>query len=276
MKALPKSLHLLYADEVNVDPKDSEFFVYAGIAIPGDRAAELSDDIETLRKRYRYRAKDILKFNTHNRPRHIGAQVHADLKRQIIKRVGHHGVKLFASFILHKVATKGPEEARRREINRICYNFNGFLHRVSGHGLVLIDTFNDGERDAILREKFSIGLRGLPYSDPMRLDLILGFHVASIGTSNFCSAIDIVLGSLRFAINSRTDAGKYPTAMVLLKQIAPLCVRTKFGKVDELSLFFSPKSVRSAKYRETYQALQKMLTEAGMEPEQEITDERSY
>jgi hypothetical protein len=273
LKAFASPLHLLYADEVNVSPENSEFFVYGGIAIPGDRAAELSDDIETLRELYRYQPTVLLKFNTRERPEHVKTKAHAEIKRLVIKCVAKREVKLFASFVLHKIAKKGSEDARRLGINRICFHFNKFLHRVDGHGLILVDTFNDGQRDAILREKFSIGLTGLPYSDPLRLDRILGFHVASIGTSNFCSAIDIVLGSLRFAINSRTDAGRYETAMTLLKQIGPLCLRTDSGQVDKLSLFFSPKKVTIPPFQETYRALQKMLTKAGMEPEQEITDE---
>jgi hypothetical protein len=276
LKALDKSLHLLYADEVNVSPNDSEFFVYGGISIPGNRAGQLSDDIEVLRVKFGYRPKDILKFNTRERPRHIKSEVHAEIKREIMKVIAHCEVKLFASFILHNIAKKGPEEARRQEINRICFHFNGFLHRVGGHGLVLVDTFNDGQRDTILREKFSIGLKDLPYSPTLRLNRILGFHLASIGTSNFCSAIDIALGSLRFAINCRMDANKYEIAMTLLKQIEPLCLRTDFGQVDELSLFFSPKIIKVPPFQETYRALQQMLTEAGMEPAQEITDERNY
>jgi hypothetical protein len=51
LSALPKSLHLLYADEVNVSPENSEFFVYAGIAVPGDRAGQLSEEIDELRKK---------------------------------------------------------------------------------------------------------------------------------------------------------------------------------------------------------------------------------
>jgi hypothetical protein len=276
LKALDKSLHLLYADEVNVRPDDSEFFVYGGISIPGSRAGQLSDDIEELRAKFGYRPKDILKFNTRERPRHIESEVHTEIKREIMKVIAHCEAKLFASFILHNIAKKGSEEARRQEINRICFHFNGFLHRVGGHGLVLLDTFNDGQRDIILREKFSIGLKSLPYSPTLRLDRILGFHLASIGTSNFCSAIDIALGSLRFAINCRTDANKHEIAMTLLRQIEPLCLRTDSGQIDELSLFFSPKIIKIPTFRDTYRALQQMLTEAGMEPAQEITDERKY
>jgi hypothetical protein len=218
LNATPKPLYPLYSDEVNVNPADSEFFVYAGIAIPGDRAGLLSANIEGLRTKFGYRTKDILKFNTVERPKHIDAKTHLEIKREVMKAVAHYDAKLFASFLLHKIA-KGPDQARRNEINRICFHFNAFLQRVDGHRLVLLDTFIDSELNPILREKFSIGVKGLPYSATLRLDRILGFHLASIGTSNFCSVIDIVLDSLRYAIDCRTDTSKQKIANTLLKQI---------------------------------------------------------
>lgn len=151
-----------------------------------------------------------------------------------------------------------------------------FYNRVDCYGLVLLDAFVDRQLNNILREKFSIGVKNLPYSDALRLDRILGFHLASIGTSNFCSAIDIVLGSLRYAINCRTDATKRKIANTLLKQVAPLCVRTHADDVDEISLFFSPKTIKIQSYREIYLALQEMLAEAGMKPAQEITNQRTF
>ena len=276
LSATREHLYLLYADEVNVDPVDSEFFVYCGVAIPGDRAGQLSIHIDELRTNFGYQPTDFLKFNTRECPKQIAPEAHGQIKSKLIRLAAHHGVKLFASFILHKIAKQGPEEARRNEINRICFHFNSFLHRVNGYGLVLLDSFVDKKLNRILREKFSVGLTGLPYSDTLRLDRILGFHLASIGTSNFCSVIDVVVGSLRFAINCRTDSSKQEIASTLLKQMKPLCLLTRDGLVDELSLFFSPKTIRARTYRELYRALHQMLTDAGLKPAQSITDERTY
>ena len=272
---LATPLHLLYADEVNVDPDSSEFFVYAGISIPGDRAGQLSEEIDELRPKYGYRAGDLLKFNTKERPNHIKPEAHLEIKRAVMAKIGEHGGKLFASFILHDIA-KSPEEARRNEINRICFHFNAFLHRVDGHGIVLLDTFVDHQLNGILREKFAIGLTGLPFSPTLRLDRTLGFHLASIGTSNFCSVIDIVVGSLRYAINCRTDSKKQKIANQLLRQISPLCLRDPFDEVDELSLFFSPKTIKSAAFRKKYLGLQEMLGDAGMPPAQSITGDPTF
>jgi hypothetical protein len=201
-------MHLLYTDETNIDPATSDFFAYAGVAIPGDVAGHLSSRIEAVRPNNGYGVDDLLQFNTKERSGHVTPEAHREAKRQVLEEAASHGVKLFSSFILHRVATS-PQEARLNEINRICYHFNCYLNRVSDHGLVLIDTFQDTSLLAFLRQKFSLRLKGLPYSSSYRLDRLLGLHLASIGSSHFCSVVDVVLGALRYSImRGMTHPGK--------------------------------------------------------------------
>jgi hypothetical protein len=122
-----------------------------------------------------------------------------------------HGVKLLASFLLHKIIKDGDaEQARRNEISRICYHFDAYLSRVADNGLVLVDTSTDPRLNNVLREKFSIGITGsLPSSKTLPLTRILGYHQATVGTSHFSSVIDVVLGSLRYAVNSRNQTILY-------------------------------------------------------------------
>jgi hypothetical protein len=176
--------------------------------------------------------------------------------------------KLVASFILHSVATT-PEQARRFEINRVCFHFHCLLNRANDHGVVLLDTFADKTLNDLLSEKFLVGLKGLPHSRIYRLDRILGFHLASIGTSNFCSLVDIVVGALRFCANSIVDEARRATALLLAQQLSPMCVRDPNGRVSELSLFFSPKTIIVGAYRERYEALGQFFAAAGLEPAQE-------
>src|ERR1019366_1173279 len=155
-------MHLLYSDESNLDPTSCEFFTYAGVAIPGETAGLLSAAIDQLRMESGYRPEDLLKFNIKERPPHITADVHRDIKRRVMEEAAKYGVKLFASFILHRIA-KSPEDARRKEINRVCFHFNSYLARINDVGLVLIDSFQDNLLARIIREKFSVGLVGMPY-----------------------------------------------------------------------------------------------------------------
>lgn len=153
------------------------------------------------------------------------------------------------------------------KINRVCFHFNAYLHRVKDYGLVLVDTFNDPQLNSLLREKFSIGISGrLPFSKALRLDRILGFHQAMIGTSHFSSVIDVILGGLRYAVNLRRE--NKPVCRALIGQLAPLCIRSEYSdKISDLSINFSPKGIRSAKYLAVYKELAAFLAEDGIEPD---------
>jgi hypothetical protein len=257
-------MYLLYSDETNVDPGKCLFFTYAGISIPGDAASSFSRRIDALRNDAGYRPGELLKFTSNDRPAQVTAEAHREVKRLVIQGAVEHEVRLFASFILHQIATS-PEDARRNEINRVCYHFNCYLNRMDESGLVLIDTFKDNLLTRFLREKFSVGLVGMPYSKTLRLDRILGFHVASIGSSNFCSAVDIILGALRYAVNAKDDPSQQAVAKQLLSQVAPLAIRTGSGRVDEISLFFSPKVIKAPTYLRMYEELHEYLAANGME-----------
>jgi len=256
-------MHLLYTDEVNVDPRSSDFFIYGGVSVDANQAASFSRRIDLLRQEHGYRPEDLLKFNTRERPDTISPETHREIKRRVIEEAAAHGALLFASFILHNIAAS-PEEARRKEINRVCFHFDCFLRERDEYGIVLIDTFTDNNLPQILREKFSIGLSGLPYSHPYRLERVLGFHLASIGSSNFSSVVDIVLGSLRYAVNCLDDPSRQDVVQTLLSQLAPLCLKNDGGSIRELSLFFSPVRVRVPEYYEQYQILRDFLTRNGL------------
>jgi hypothetical protein len=147
--------------------------------------------------------------------------------------------------------------------------------------MVLIDRFNDEGNaiDAHLTEKFSIGLKDMPYSPEYRLTNILGLHYSAIGQSHFTSLVDIVAGSLRYAMNVHTRGNEQQrsSALTLLRLISPLFVRRKGSEeVSEFGLLFSPKVIKAAKYRTKYQSMKDFFAEAGIIFSQEITGERTY
>jgi hypothetical protein len=139
-------------------------------------------------------------------------------------------------------------------------HFDYHLRAIQDFGLVLIGTFTDNLLTKILRERFGKGLVGLPYG-PYRLKQILGFHISSIGTSHFCSLIDVVLGSLRFVINNRNDQTRANVVHTLLAQLAPLAIRDANGQVREVCFFFSPKQIRANVYLTQYQQLHAFLAQ---------------
>jgi len=268
-------MYILYADETNYDSTGNDFFIYGGVSIESDKAASLSSCIDSLRDKYGYKPLDPLKFNTRERPTYITPDRHREIKKEIIESAVAHDVKLFVSFIYHDIA-KSPDAARRNEINRICYHFNCYMNWRNDHGLVLLDNFQDDQLSEILKEKFSVGLIGLPYSQHYRLERILGFHLASIGSSHFCSVIDVVIGAIRFVVNSRNDRHKEKVCLTILKQIQPLFIKDSSGAIDEISLFYSPKVVKADKFYQKYVELNKFLEKAGINSRQKPSQTRNY
>jgi hypothetical protein len=263
-------MHLLYCDETNLEPRDYDFFIYGGIAISCDQAKRLHDRVKDIREEHLIPPDFILKFKP--KPTSLTHQEFNEVKQHIIEASVAENVNVFLSIILHNLATS-PDEARRKEINRVLYNFNGFLNDKDDYGLVLVDRFTDSQIDAHLREKFSIGLRGLPYTDPMPMDKIIGYHYSAIGQSHFSSIVDIILGSFRYAINvhSRNQKEHSNTAQHLLSILKPIIpVNTSTGMIEERYLFFSPKYIRSDNYRNQYRLLKSFLKDNKIQAAQVI------
>jgi hypothetical protein len=271
-------MHLLYCDETNLEERSGDFLIYGGVVVSAEQALKLSNAVDEIRATFGVDPSFRLKFNPG--PEHLDHKDFIALKQAIVEAAIEHGARLVAYVILHDIATN-PDEARRNGINVVCYHFDCILNRIGGAGLVLIDRFNDAgnQIEAHLSEKFSIGLKGLPYSATKRLTNIVGFHYSAVGQSHFPSIVDIVLGSLRFAINAHTRKieKNLETASTLLGLIGPMFWREKDNfSVSELGLLFSPKIIKSDRYREIYQSLKDYLQQSGIETEQMITADRPY
>jgi hypothetical protein len=252
------------------------FFVYGGISVEGDAALALSNEIDELRAKHEVPPEFFLKFNPG--PTDLPHPDFIELKQGVIELARKHDCKLFASLILHDVAIS-PSVARLNEINRIVYHFDCYLARPNSHGLVLIDRFNDKKIDHHLRQKFSVGITGLPYTPTKRLERVIGFHYAAIGQSHLCSVVDIALGSLRFAVNVCTAnrEASIPTAEKLMRLLSPLFFREEGSeKVSEIGLFFSPKVVNAPNYRSEYEKVQEFMSNCGVVPSQWSTGVSPY
>lgn len=269
-------MYLLYCDESNLEEREDDFFVYGGLAIEAEAAVALSTTMDAIRREAGFPPDFVLKFNP--RPKHLNHQQFSFVKQRVIQAAVDSRATFLSSLILHNVATS-PDEARRNAINTICFHFDCLLNRWESHGLVLIDRFEDKRIDSHLREKFSVGLTGLPYSERRRMERIVGFHYSAIGQSHFGSVIDIVLGSFRFAVNAHTrnEPIKLPTARLLLSFISPLFFSERADRqISELSLFSSPKVIKAAQYRTRYEELKQFLSKSNIFAAQPITDERLY
>jgi hypothetical protein len=261
-------MYFFYCDETNLQDHN-QFLIYGGLSIPEDNASDLSDRVDEIRREAEVEEDFLLKFNPG--PPNLDHQEFISLKQDIIEVAIEHECKIFTSMIHHGVIDGGNVNlARRNEINRVIFNFHQYLG--DEYGLVLFDRFDDGEIDNHLREKFSIGLRGLPHADPYQLNNILGLHYSTIGQAHFPSIVDIVLGSFRFAINAFSlDQDEHlDTAETILGLLEPLFMRNEEGRVSRSSLNFSPMVIRHWQYRQEYTELQEFMELNGLSSEQEI------
>ncbi len=271
-------MQLFYCDESNLEEHAGDFLIYGGLVIDSDMAHPLSAEIDALRAAHRLDPQFPLKFNPG--PQGVSHQEFIDLKSGMLGLAAKFEAGLIAYVVLHDIAGNA-DQARRNGINTVCFCFDCLLSRRKQSGLVLIDRFNDqgNQIDAHLVEKFSVGVTGLPYSKKKRLQNILGFHYSAIGQSHFPSLTDVVIGSLRFAINAHTR-GKdehLGTASKLLKMIAPLFITDRAGgPVSEIGFTFSPKVVKAEAYRKRYESLKEFLAANGVETVQAIAAERWY
>ena len=263
-------MKLLYCDESNMEERAGDFLIYGGVIIDAERASALSDAIEGIRARAGIAPLERVKFLPPAPPLdHLG---YGAFKQAIIEAAMHHEAIFIAYIILHDVAGN-PDEARRYGINTICVHFDWILNRTSSPGLVLIDRISDKQTDDLLREKFAVGV-DMPYS-VMRLKNIVGLHYSTIGQAHFTSLADILIGSLRFAINAHTRnmQGNRARAMTLLRLLSPLFYREQGRpRVSELGFAFRPQKVWVPRHWDKYQSLQAFLREGGVDTEQTITN----
>lgn len=262
-------MYLLYCDETNFEKKTGDFFVYGGVVIPPDAARSVSDGIHALRAKLGVPTDYVLKFNPG--PKSLSHEQFIALKQGVMNVAATCGVKLLVNLLLHDIA-KTSEEARLNCVNTLCYHFDCFLARPNSQGLVLVDRFHDKNIDRQLKEKLAVGLTGaLPYSNTLKLRRIVGYHHSAIGQSHFCSLIDVVLGSLRFAINAFTQKNEQhsASAQAILQQLAPLFL-VEADVVSQISLWFSPKEIRAERLRSRYLELIEHLGKNGIKVGQTI------
>lgn len=265
-------MHLLYCDESNLEHRAGDFLIYAGISIPGDAVGALSDRIDELRLASGLAPDVRLKFNP--RPEGLTHQQFLELKQSIIGAATEHGCKLLAYAVLHDLAGD-PDNARRYGINTVCYHFHCVLNRMNEKGIVLIDRFNDtnNEIEGHLKDKMAVGVQ-LPHRNaPTRLSNIVGFHYSAVGQSHFTTLIDIIVSSLRYAINVQTrNEENRQGALNILQALSPLFFRYDgHDQVPDMGFCFSPMNVRSDRYHSRYMALQGFLREGSVDSSQAIT-----
>ena len=249
-------MYLLLTDETNLQAGGKvEFFSYGGLIVPVAKLSELHTRIAEIRNIYGYSPSDRLKFDTNARPKQVSVEIATAAKRDVISACIACNCRLIAYVILHAIARNTPiDKTIQWGADHVIGKFNFFLHCQNDFGIVAMDRLPDGVEFDYLSNKFVGGLT-LQEGESVDLDRITLFSSTCINASHLSSAMDIVLGSWRYCINSpmNTDAAK-----AMMADLTKLIWCEKIGNdlyAFEKGLVFRPQEVIRGDYRAKYDAL---------------------
>lgn len=247
-------MKFIYCDETNMEMRDGDFLIYGGLTVGADQFLALSTAIWEIREKYSVARDEKLKFNPG--PKHLTHQQFINLKSELIAAAVEYNCEFLVYHVLHDLV-KGTDLARRNGINEICLNFSYLLKSEDTCGLILLDRFNDAGNkiEGHLSEKFSIGLKGLPYTDEFRLERVVGLHYSAIGQSHLPSLADIIIGSYRFALNAhcRNKPEMHKSAGLILQALKPLFPTSSDATyIPRTAISFSPLEIRVPNFKKKY------------------------
>jgi hypothetical protein len=249
-------VYLLMTDETNVRPNENaRFFCYGGLIVPFEHVARLSARIEAIRVDCGYRRRDSLKFDTNARPRHVELEQARNAKRRVIRACIANECRFIAYVVLHAIARNTAQRTLVEwGADHVIGKFNYFLTTEDSHGLVQVDRLPNQNEYNFLSSKFVNGLT-FGEDEHIPLDRILLLGATCINASHVASAMDIVLGSFRYCINTRRDN---EAARAMMLQLSRLIWAEREGEdlhAFEKGLVFRPKNVQHELYREEYDNL---------------------
>lgn len=254
---------MLLTDETNLDAVgDARFFIYGGLFFPIEKLVELDRGIAAIRDQAGYLPADTLKFETRQRPDQVDLARATSAKRQVVELCRAHGCKFIAYAALHAIIRNRPrEEQVLFGANSVIDRFNRFLERDNSFGMVLTDTLPVAAPNQYMREKFA---RGLQYGEEFRqLRRVRLFGSTCIGASHVASAIDVVLGSFRYAVNSPRNRDAAAEMVANVTDLMWGYRRNNEAHVLEAGLIFRPMlaNIQVEAYRREYEDLMRTLDE---------------
>ena len=255
-------MYLLLTDETNLKAGGNvEFFSYGGLIVPAPKVADLHNRIADIRKANGYLPGDRLKFDTNARPKHVSVELATAAKREVIAACIACDCHFIAYIVLHAIARYTPLETTVQwGADHVIGKFNYFLQCQDGYGMVAMDRLPDGVEFDYLSNKFSGGLI-LPDGEAVDLDRITLFSSTCINASHLASAMDIVLGSWRYCINTPPNTAAAKSMMADLTKLI-WCERDGDDLYAfEKGLVFRPKEVKRADYRAKYDVLLEHINE---------------
>lgn len=256
-------MFLLLTDETNKEPSDAiRFFIYGGLFIPADKAADIHKGIAAIRVKYGYKDGDLLKFDTNARPAHIDHVTATKAKIEVIDLCFKVGCRFSALVIHHQIAKKENHDQKLLwAANHIIGHFNYFLaNEVNDYGICLVDSLPVAAPNQYLAEVFTNGL-DIDSQKRVKLDRILLNGTTCINASHLASAIDIILGTFRFCVNSPAQNDKIKGMLFSVAKMMWYRAEGENRYLRERGLIIRPKVIKVPAYQKDYDDLINRLQE---------------
>ena len=271
-------MHILLTDETNKTPSEQvKFFAYGSIMFPVETLSKLDEKIRLIRVEAGYKPTDVLKFDTRVRPAQVTAAQATKAKAQVVEACKELGVKFVVCVILHDIM-KNQDAAKKCywAADYVISRFHQYLNAVKDDGMVIIDNVPEGEQYQYLTKKFTVGLE--VGAKTFQLPRIKLYSSTCVGGSHACSAMDIVLGTFRFAINNPSHNVSRPMMLNIMSLIWHTRIGDEIHTLDR-GLILRPQldKITSRKYKASYDDLIKninaLIAEEKKEPAPEADED---
>jgi hypothetical protein len=247
-------VQLLLTDETNVEPSSTvKFFVTGGLFFSIDKLPGLHRGVAQIRRRYNFGSRDVLKFSTRERPRHVTAEDFAAAKDAVITLCQNLGCRFIAYVILHRLINRSTKI--EWALDAVLRSFDHYLREHAEPGIVIFDRPPVASPNGYMAARFCDGLQFR--NGRVKLDRIQLLGMTCANASHASSAMDIVLGAFRYAINDRR---RTPICTALMQKVVPLMWGDRDGerlRILERGLVLRPlrSHIRVEAYRAEYEKL---------------------
>lgn len=215
-------------------------------------------DIEMIRLKRGFKPEDKLKFDTNSRSKGMQPATYTAAKNDVVRSCLEAGVKFIAYMILHKIVNEQFKGEFALNSTLVAFG-NRFLTENRDYGIVVIDRLPEtAQAYGMLKRKFQVGLTIASTGGTIKVPRVLMYATTCDGASHLSSAVDIVLGSLRYVVNQRHNPNQSTVTKTLLNNVANMMYHKKNGDdvlVRERGLILRPKQIAHPPYAQEYDDL---------------------
>jgi hypothetical protein len=261
-------MYWLVTDETNVEPGQGRFFIYGGLIMTPEQMLKAHEAIQDIRMKYGFSDTDDFKFETRSRPQSMTVEKWTRAKGEAIAAAEKLGATLVIYVVLHDIARNKPKtQITEWALNSVVAHFDmRFLTEKMSYGMVCIDRVDEKFGYRYLSSKFQEGIE-LPDGRTAKLARIIHYSISCNGASHISSLVDIVLGGMRYSVNTAGGVGKEELAREILPPISRMmwhAVKPDGSwQVGGYGFLQYPKDVLVPEYREQYVNLARTLSEWG-------------